>query len=75
MKKILCMILALMLLLSCAACDNGEIKAATEEQVKKYNFTASANGTAQVLSWDNGADLKTVSVKSYHGDQLLGEKK
>ena len=73
MKKILCMILALMLLLSCAACDNGEIKAATEEQVKKYNFTASANGTAQVLSWDNGADLKTVSVKSYHGNQLLGE--
>ena len=62
MNKISCMILALMLLLSCAACDNGEFKAATEEQVKKYYFTASANGTAQVLTWDNGNDLKTVSV-------------
>lgn len=72
-KKILCSMLALILLISCVACGNGEIKAATEKQLQKYNFSAAANGTSQVLTWDNGADLKTVEVESYHGNQKLGE--
>lgn len=74
MKKILCAILALMLLLSCAACGSGEIKAATDEQLAKFNFTATQVEKTQNLSltWDNGEDLKAVDVAVKYGDISLG---
>ncbi len=74
MKKILCAILALSLLLSLAACGSGEIKAATEEQLAKFNFAAAQVDKTQnlTLTWDNGEDLKAVDVAVKYGDVLLG---
>ncbi len=74
MKKIVCAILALSLLLSLAACGSGEIKAATQEQMDKYGFSAAQVDKTQNLAvtWDAGEDLKSVDIAVKYGDVSLG---
>lgn len=74
MKKIVCAILALSLLLSLVACGSGEIKAASQEQMDKYGFTAAQVDKTQNLavSWNEGKDLKSVDIAVKYGDVSLG---
>lgn len=74
MKKIVCAILALSLLLSLAACGKGEIKAASQEQLDKYEFSAVQVDKTQNLAvtWNAGEDLKEVDIAVKYGDIALG---
>ena len=74
LKKILSSMLALILLLSCVACGSGEIRMATEEELAKFNFTATQIDQTQNLSvtWDEGQDLKAVDIAVKYGDLSLG---
>ena len=74
MKKIVCAILALSLLLSLVACGSGEVKAASQEQMDKYGFTAAQVDKTQNLavSWNEGKDLKSVDIAVKYGDVSLG---
>lgn len=74
MKKIVCAILALSLLLSLVACGKGEVKAASQEQMDKYGFTAAQVDKTQNLAvtWNEGDDLKAVDIAVKYGDISLG---
>lgn len=74
MKKIVCAILALSLLLSLAACGSAKIKDASQAQIDKYGFTAMQVDKTQNLAvtWNEGADLAEVDLALKYGDVSLG---